>query len=91
MSPLISVGCLLYTSLSFQSTVVRDYSTRVEADIAYCDDVSVVLYGHSRDVAVRELGKGSRISKHDVREYYISKDLVLADVSIETSGVPHFQ
>ncbi len=70
---------------------MRDYSTRVEADIAYCDDISVVVYGHGRDVAIREIGRGSRISKDDVREYYISRDVTLADDSVEASGVPHFQ
>ncbi len=48
---------------------MRDYSTRVEADISYCDDISEVTYGHGREVAVREIGRRSRISKHDVREY----------------------
>ena len=70
---------------------MRDYSTRVEADISYCDDLSEVSYGHGRDVAIREIGRGSRISKHDVREYYISRDITLADDYVETSGVPHFQ
>ncbi len=70
---------------------MRDYSVRVEADISYCNDVSVVVFGYGREEALRGLGKGSRISKHDVREYYISKDLRLPDNSVEEAGVPHFQ
>ena len=49
-----------------------------------------VSFGAGRDGACAALGGSAFISSHDVREYYISKDLVLtAQASLETD-VPRF-
>ena len=69
---------------------MRDYSSHVEASIAYCEDVSEVGFGAGRDGACAALGNSNSISRHDVREYYISKDLVLTAQASSETDVPRF-
>ena len=70
--------------------MVRDYSPHVESSIAYCEVASEVGFGAGRDGACAVLGGSSSISRHDVREYYISKNLVLTTQAASDVDVPRF-
>ena len=69
---------------------MRDYSSHVEASISFCDDVSALGNGTGRDSACLHLGCSPPVTRHDVREYYISKDLALTASASSGSDVPRF-
>ncbi len=69
---------------------MRDYSSHVEASIACCADVSEVSFGTGRDGACEALGGSVSLSRHDVREYYISEDLVPTTQASSETDVPRF-
>ena len=62
----------------------------MESSISYCDDVCELPYGAGRDAVSVETGGQQSISRHDVREYYISRDIALTSSSANDVEVPHF-
>ncbi len=70
--------------------MVRDYSSRSEASIAYCDDVMEVRYGEGREMMRSQTGCASSVTRHEVREYYISRDVNLSASSAEDSETLRF-
>ncbi len=70
--------------------MVRDYSSHVESAISYCDDITASSYGSRRDAMCTETGCALPVSRHEVREYCISRDLMLTAGSTSESDVPRF-
>ena len=62
----------------------------VESAVSYCDDVTASSYGSPRDAMCTETGCDFPVSRHDVPEYYISRDLMLTAGSTSESNVPRF-
>ncbi len=62
----------------------------MESSISYCDDVCGLSYGAGRDIVRVEKGGQQSISRHDVREYYVSRDVALTSSSASDVDVPRF-
>ena len=72
------------------SDVVTDYSSHSEASIAYCVDVTEVRFGEGREIMQTQTSSNRPVSHHEVREYYISRDISLSGTSAEDAETPHF-
>ncbi len=69
---------------------MRDYSSHTEASIAYCDNIMDIRYGEGRDVMLAQTGCSITITRHEVSEFYISRDVNLSASSAEDSETPRF-
>ena len=69
---------------------MRDYSSRSEASIAYCVDVTEVRFGEGREIIEAQTSSNRPVFRHEVREYYISRDISLSGTSAEDAEMPHF-